>query len=222
MFKESSRHWSHHFAAMPSTRRPLRRLVDEQLRAGIDGFVPVGTTGESPRSRWRSTSHYQDRGGRDAQARASDCRDRRQLHREAIELTREARAVGADGTLQVTPYYNRPRRTGSSAISRPSPMRCRCPCWCTTCPAARPATFCPKPWRGCARCLPWWASRSHGSAQRAAQIISRVGDRMVVLSRRRMRLPSAVRPGRARCYSVVVQRGAAEMAAMWDAAVAGN
>ena len=26
----------------------LRRLVDEQIRAGIDGFVPVGTTGESP------------------------------------------------------------------------------------------------------------------------------------------------------------------------------
>ncbi|HEX7597450.1 MAG TPA: dihydrodipicolinate synthase family protein, partial [Polyangia bacterium] len=26
----------------------LRRLVNEQIRAGIDGFVPVGTTGESP------------------------------------------------------------------------------------------------------------------------------------------------------------------------------
>ena len=34
----------------------LRRLVDEQIAAGIDGLVPVGTTGESPTLTMRSTS----------------------------------------------------------------------------------------------------------------------------------------------------------------------
>jgi dihydrodipicolinate synthase/N-acetylneuraminate lyase len=45
-------------------------------------------------------------------ARAHHGRRRRQLHREAIELTRFAKQVGADCTLQVVPYYNKPSQEG--------------------------------------------------------------------------------------------------------------
>src|SRR5512142_2208603 len=80
----------------------LRRLVDEQIRAGVDGFVPVGTTGESPTV--SNEEHI-----RIVKVVVEEVRKRVPViagtgansTREAIELTREAKAVGADGTLQV-------------------------------------------------------------------------------------------------------------------------
>jgi 4-hydroxy-tetrahydrodipicolinate synthase len=93
--------------------RRLEALVDWQIESGVDGLVPVGTTGESP------TLDY------DEHKRVIETVVRRVAGRvkviagtggnstaEALELTRHAKAVGADGTLQVTPYYNRPNQTG--------------------------------------------------------------------------------------------------------------
>jgi len=61
-----------------------------------------------------------------------------------------------------------------------------------------------------------------GSAQRAAQIISRVGDRMVVLSGDDATAFPLYALGAHGCISVWSNVAPAEMAAMWDAAVAGN
>jgi 4-hydroxy-tetrahydrodipicolinate synthase len=91
----------------------LERLVRAQIRAGVDGIVPVGTTGESP---------------------TVDCEEHIQLialsvkfargqikvlagtganaTSEAISLTQSAEKVGADGSLQVAPYYNKPSQEG--------------------------------------------------------------------------------------------------------------
>jgi len=91
----------------------LRQLVEEQIAAGIDGLVPVGTTGESP------TLDYEEHikvievviatarrrcliiAGTGANSTA-----------EALELTARAAKLGADATLQVTPYYNKPSSEG--------------------------------------------------------------------------------------------------------------
>ena len=88
-------------------------LVERQIAAGIHGLVPVGTTGEAS-----TLSHEEHRrvielcvqtaGGRvpviaGAGANSTD---------EAIELTRHAKTVGADGALLVSPYYNRPSQEG--------------------------------------------------------------------------------------------------------------
>ena len=91
----------------------LRRLVDEQIRAGIDGLVPVGTTGESPTL--SNEEHI-----RVIEVVVQEVKKRvpviagtgANATREAIELTAAAKAVGADGTLQVTPYYNKPTQDG--------------------------------------------------------------------------------------------------------------
>jgi 4-hydroxy-tetrahydrodipicolinate synthase len=88
-------------------------LIDLQAEAGIDGVVPVGTTGESP------TVTY-DENIKVVAAAVEASRGRLRVvagtgansTAEAMELTQRAKDAGADGTLQVTPYYNRPSQTG--------------------------------------------------------------------------------------------------------------
>ena len=93
--------------------KALRRLVDFQVDAGIHGLVPVGTTGESPTLDAEECKRVirivveQARGRVPVIAGAgSNCTS------EAVEYARDAREVGADATLQVAPYYNKPMSQG--------------------------------------------------------------------------------------------------------------
>ena len=91
----------------------LERLVKLQLKGGVDGIVPVGTTGESPTvdceehiriialSVKFAAGKVKVLAGTGANATS-----------EAIKLTQEAEKVGADGSLQVAPYYNKPTQEG--------------------------------------------------------------------------------------------------------------
>lgn len=91
----------------------FRELIDFQIAGGVSGIVPVGTTGESP------TLNYEEH-HRVIEAAISINRGRSKIIAgtganstdEAIELTRHAMDVGANATLQVTPYYNKPNREG--------------------------------------------------------------------------------------------------------------
>ncbi len=88
-------------------------LIERQIAAGITGIVPVGTTGESP------TLSTKEHVGVIAAA-VKTAAGRVQVVAgtggnstdEALELTREALALGVNGTLQVTPYYNKPTDEG--------------------------------------------------------------------------------------------------------------
>ena len=91
----------------------LNRLVDEQVAAGVAGIVPVGTTGESP----TLTYEEHEQVIRLVVARAQGkCQiiagTGANCTREAIEMTKRAKEDGADATLQVTPYYNKPTQEG--------------------------------------------------------------------------------------------------------------
>lgn len=91
----------------------LRELVERQIAGGVDGIVPVGTTGESPTLTFAEHQELIEEviktvdkrciiiAGTGANSTA-----------EAIELTKHAKAAGADATLQVTPYYNKPTQEG--------------------------------------------------------------------------------------------------------------
>ena len=91
----------------------FRELIDFQIAGGVTGIVPVGTTGESP------TLNYEEH-QRVIEAAISISKKRIKIiagtgansTSEAIELTKHALDVGADATLQVTPYYNKPSREG--------------------------------------------------------------------------------------------------------------
>jgi 4-hydroxy-tetrahydrodipicolinate synthase len=91
----------------------LRKLVDFQIDKGIDGLVPVGTTGESPTLSPEETEQVirvvveQAKGRVPVIAGAgSNCTDK------AIHLTERAKALGATASLQVAPYYNKPTGEG--------------------------------------------------------------------------------------------------------------
>lgn len=91
----------------------LRKLVEVQIKAGISGLVPVGTTGESP-----TVTHEEHLDIIRCTIQAARGRvpviagtGSNSTH-EAIDLTRAADAAGADGMLLVAPYYNRPTQEG--------------------------------------------------------------------------------------------------------------
>jgi 4-hydroxy-tetrahydrodipicolinate synthase len=95
------------------------RLADHLVRHGSDGLVICGTTGESPTLSWQEQRDLflavkQAVAGR-VQLLAgsgSNCTA------EAVEATREAAALGADGALVVVPYYNKPPQAGLEAHFR--------------------------------------------------------------------------------------------------------
>jgi len=93
--------------------KALRKLVDFQIDAGIHGLVPVGTTGESPTLDGEECRRViqivveQARGRIPVIGGAGSNNTR-----EAIHYAKEAKDVGADATLQVTPYYNKPTNDG--------------------------------------------------------------------------------------------------------------
>ena len=91
----------------------LERLVNFQIDGGVDGVVPVGTTGESP------TLDYEEHIQVIAQTVKIVAGRVKVLAgtggnstSEAIYLTQEAEKAGADGSLQVAPYYNKPTQEG--------------------------------------------------------------------------------------------------------------
>lgn len=91
----------------------LRKLVDWHIAEGTHGLVPCGTTGESP-----TLSHEEHRAVTEividqAKKRVpviAGCGSN--STREAIELTKHAKAAGADAALHVAGYYNRPNQEG--------------------------------------------------------------------------------------------------------------
>lgn len=91
----------------------LKALVEAQIAGGVDGIVPVGTTGESPTL---SHKEHMEVIRLAIEYAAGRCQviagTGSNSTIEAIEMTREAEAMGADGTLQVCPYYNKPSQEG--------------------------------------------------------------------------------------------------------------
>jgi 4-hydroxy-tetrahydrodipicolinate synthase len=202
----------------------LRRLVDEQIRAGIDGLVPVGTTGESP-------TLTNDEHIRVIEIVVQEARKRVPViagsgansTREAIELTAAAKAVGADGTLQVTPYYNKPTQDGLFRHFKAVVDAVALPMIVYNVPGRTGCDLLPETVaRLCELPLMVGVKEATGNLQRAAQIIARVGDRIAVLSGDDATAFPVYAIGGQGCISVVSNVAPADMAAMWDAAAAGN
>jgi 4-hydroxy-tetrahydrodipicolinate synthase len=91
----------------------LKRHVEEQIAAGVDGVVPCGSTGEAA-----TLSHEEHK--RVVQLVVQTAAKRvlviagagSNATAEAIELTAHAKAAGADGALLISPYYNKPTQDG--------------------------------------------------------------------------------------------------------------
>jgi 4-hydroxy-tetrahydrodipicolinate synthase len=91
----------------------FKRLIRFGIDGGVSGFVPCGTTGESP-----ALSH--DEHNSVVELTVKEVAGQVKViagtgsnsTEEAIALTKHAKAVGADGALLVSPYYNKPTQEG--------------------------------------------------------------------------------------------------------------
>lgn len=91
----------------------LERLVNAQVQGGVDGVVPVGTTGESPTVDYEEHIHIIELAVKFAAGRMKVIAGTGgNSTKEAVYLTQEAEKAGADGSLQVAPYYNKPSQEG--------------------------------------------------------------------------------------------------------------
>ena len=91
----------------------FQSLIERQIAGGIDGIVPVGTTGESPTL---DTEEHIEVIRLAVEFAAGRCEviagTGANATAEAIELTETAEKLGATGSLQVCPYYNKPSQEG--------------------------------------------------------------------------------------------------------------
>jgi 4-hydroxy-tetrahydrodipicolinate synthase len=91
----------------------LKRLIDSQIKGGVDGIVPVGTTGESPTLDYEEHIEVIKRSIEFAAGKIKVLAGTGgNSTSEAIYLTKMAKKAGADGSLQVAPYYNKPSQEG--------------------------------------------------------------------------------------------------------------
>lgn len=92
----------------------MRRLIDFQVENKIDGIVPCGTTGESP------TLGHGEEHQKVIEVVIDAARGRTKVlagtgsnsTKEAVNMTKKAADAGADASLQVCPYYNKPTQEG--------------------------------------------------------------------------------------------------------------
>ncbi len=90
-----------------------RELIDWQIRQGVDGIVPCGTTGESATLSHEEHNRVIDIAVDEAKGRVPVIAGTgSNSTAEAIRLTRHAKEAGADGALLITPYYNKPTQEG--------------------------------------------------------------------------------------------------------------
>jgi 4-hydroxy-tetrahydrodipicolinate synthase len=91
----------------------LERLIKLQIKGGVDGIVPVGTTGESPTVNYKEHVRIIELSVKFAAGKIKVLAGTGgNSTSEAIYLTEHAEKVGADGSLQVAPYYNKPTQEG--------------------------------------------------------------------------------------------------------------
>lgn len=91
----------------------LRALVQRQIRQGINFLVPCGTTGESPTLTHKEHLRVVEITLEEAKGKVPVIGGAGGYNTaEVIALSKELAAMGVDGLLSVTPYYNRPTQEG--------------------------------------------------------------------------------------------------------------
>ena len=104
-----------------------RELIEFQIEKGTSAIVPTGTTGESATLSMEEHARVLDVAVKAVNKRVPVIAGTGGNNtNEAIELTAHAKRVGADATLQVTPYYNKPTQEGLyqhfKAVAKAAPL----------------------------------------------------------------------------------------------------
>lgn len=91
----------------------LRKLIQRQIRGGVDFLVPCGTTGENPTLARREHLRVVEIALQEANGKIPVLAGAGGYNtQEVAGMARELEVLGADGLLSVTPYYNKPTQEG--------------------------------------------------------------------------------------------------------------
>ncbi|MEM9158680.1 MAG: 4-hydroxy-tetrahydrodipicolinate synthase [Verrucomicrobiota bacterium] len=203
----------------------LEKLVESQIAAGINGILPVGTTGESPTLNHDEHNQVVDIVVDKAKGRVPIIAGAgSNSTREAEFLTKHAHDSGADAILHVTGYYNKPSQEGifqhfsriaeltdKTIILYSIPGRCMVDISVET----------------VERLLAKYPHVNHikeagGSVERVDDLKQAMGDDIVVLSGDDSLTLPFISVGAEGVISVASNALPAEVVAMVDAALAGN
>lgn len=202
----------------------LRNLVEDQIANGVDGLVPVGTTGESPTLSFEEHVRVIEVVVKAVAKRVPVIAGAgANATNEAIDLSLAAEKVGADGLLQVTPYYNKPSQENLIRHFKAVAEACPLPTLLYNVPGRTGCDLLPETIARLAE-VPniVGVKEATGSALRATQVLARVPSRFVVLSGDDATAFPLFALGAKGVISVVSNVAPAEMAEMWDAAAAGR
>ena len=161
-----------------------RELIEFQIEKGTSAIVPTGTTGESATLSMEEHARVLDVAVKAVNKRVPVIAGTGGNNtNEAIELTAHAKKVGADATLQVTPYYNKPTQEGLyqhfKAVAKAAPL---------------PQVLYNVPGRTSVNLLPETVARlaelpevvaikeASGNLVQMAEIVNLVGDKIALLS----------------------------------------
>jgi 4-hydroxy-tetrahydrodipicolinate synthase len=161
----------------------MQKLVQDLVDRGVHGFVPLGTTGESPTvsaaERKRIISLCVEAAG-DASV-APGCGANSTAH--TVEMVREAEALGAAGAMVVVPYYNKPTQEGLLAHYRAVSAATELPLMIYNIPSRTGANMLPETIEKLAD-LPniCGVKEATGNLEQIGDLCSRVEGRLNVLS----------------------------------------
>ncbi len=137
-----------------------RELIEFQIENGTSAIVPSGTTGESATLNMQEHARVIDIAVEAVKKRVPVIAGTGgNSTSEAIELTAHAKKVGADATLQVAPYYNKPTPEGLyqhfKAIAKAVPL----PQVLYNVPGRTSVNMLMRPWHVWPNSPRWWLSK---------------------------------------------------------------
>ncbi|GAA6145656.1 4-hydroxy-tetrahydrodipicolinate synthase [Thalassolituus maritimus] len=162
----------------------LDRLVDFHVKEGTDAIVAVGTTGESATLETDEHVAVIERVVKTAAGRRPVIAGTGANNTsEAIELTQEAKRVGADACLLVTPYYNKPPQRGLIKHHEAVAAAVDIPQWLYNVPGRTGVDMLPETVAELAKIPQITAVKeATGDMDRARRLIDLVGDDIAVYS----------------------------------------
>lgn len=162
----------------------LRELIEWQIQSGVDGLVPCGSTGESA-----TLTHAEH----ESVIKLTIQQARKRVPviagtgsnatAEAIRLTAAARAMGADGALLISPYYNKPTQDGIFKHYKLIATSVDLPLFVYNIPGRTASNIAPETFaRLCEVKNIVGVKEASGSMDQTSDILKLCGDRLTILS----------------------------------------
>jgi len=162
----------------------LRRLIREQIAAGVDGIVPCGSTGESATMNHAEHQRVISIAIEEAAGKVKVMAGTGSNNTaEAISLTTYAKQAGADAALLISPYYNKPTQDGHVAHYRAIADAAGLPLFVYNIPGRTGVNILPETIAKMAEHpMIVGVKEASGSLDQVSRIIELTGGRMTVLS----------------------------------------